>query len=142
MSQKKVIRIGNAGGYWGDDPGALERQVKGGRLDYISMDFLAEITMSILQKQRSTDPEMGYAKDFLGMLKSVMPKLMADKTTVITNAGGVNPQSCAKAIAKLAAELGLKPRIAIVYGDDILPDIKDLQAKGCKFENMETGETF
>ncbi|HYX35565.1 MAG TPA: acyclic terpene utilization AtuA family protein [Oligoflexus sp.] len=142
MSQKKVIRIGNAGGYWGDDPNALERQVQGGRLDYISMDFLAEITMSILQKQRSTDPEMGYAKDFLGMLKGVLPKLMADKTTVITNAGGVNPQSCARAIAKLAAELGLQPRIAIVYGDDILPDIKDLQSKGCKFANMENGEDF
>ncbi|MDQ3231579.1 MAG: DUF1446 domain-containing protein [Pseudobdellovibrionaceae bacterium] len=142
MSQKKVIRIGNAGGYWGDDPNALERQVQGGRLDYISMDFLAEITMSILQKQRSTDPEMGYAKDFLGMLKGVLPKLMADKTTVITNAGGVNPQSCARAIAKLAAELGLQPRIAIVYGDDILPDIKDLQSKGCKFANMENGENF
>jgi hypothetical protein len=142
MSQKKVIRIGNAGGYWGDDPNALERQVNGGRLDYISMDFLAEITMSILQKQRSTDPEMGYAKDFLGMLKAVLPKLMADKTTVITNAGGVNPQSCARAIAKLANELGLQPKIAIVYGDDILPDLKDLQAKGCKFANMETGEDF
>ncbi len=142
MSQKKVIRIGNAGGYWGDDPGALERQVKGGRLDYISMDFLAEITMSILQKQRSSDPEMGYAKDFLGMLKGVLPKLMADKTTVITNAGGVNPQSCARAIAKMANDLGLQPRIAIVYGDDILPDLKDLQAKGCKFANMETGEDF
>jgi hypothetical protein len=142
MSQKKVIRIGNAGGYWGDDPNALERQVKGGRLDYISMDFLAEITMSILQKQRSNDPEMGYAKDFLGMLKGVLPKLLADKTTVITNAGGVNPQSCARAIAKLANDMGLQPRIAIVYGDDILPDLKDLQAKGCKFANMENGEDF
>ncbi len=142
MSQKKAIRIGNAGGYWGDDPGALERQVLGGRLDYISMDFLAEITMSILQKQRQSDSEMGYAKDFLGMLKAVLPKLMADGTTVITNAGGVNPQSCARAIAKLAAELGLSPRIAIVYGDDILPNIGELESKGCRFENMESGESF
>ena len=142
MSQKKMIRIGNAGGYWGDDPGALERQVKGGRLDYISMDFLAEITMSILQKQRQSAADMGYAKDFLDMLKNVLPKLLADGTKIITNAGGVNPQSCARAIASLAAEMGLHPRIAIVYGDDILPDIKALQAKGCRFDNMESGETF
>ena len=63
MTRKKTIRIGNAGGYWGDDPTALARQVKGGHLDYISMDFLAEITMSIMQKQRGHDPKLGYARD-------------------------------------------------------------------------------
>lgn len=142
MSQKKTIRIGNAGGYWGDDPNALERQVFGGRLDYISMDFLAEITMSILQKQRSGDPDAGYARDFLPMLKKVLPKLMQDKTTVITNAGGVNPQSCARAIAKMAADLNLNPKVAIVYGDDILPDLERLNSSGIDFKNMESGETF
>jgi hypothetical protein len=139
---KKTISIGNAGGYWGDDPNALERQVFGGRLDYISMDFLAEITMSILQKQRSSDPEAGYARDFLPMLKRVLPKLMADRTTIITNAGGVNPQACAQAIAKLASELNLNPKVAIVYGDDILPDLGRLQASGIKFDNMEDGTSF
>lgn len=138
----KTISIGNAGGYWGDDPNALERQVFGGRLDYISMDFLAEITMSILQKQRSSDPTAGYARDFLPMLKKVLPKLMADGTTIITNAGGVNPQACAEAIAKLASELKLNPKIAIVYGDDILPDLGRLQKDGIKFDNMEDGSTF
>ncbi len=142
MSKKTNITIGNAGGYWGDDPKALERQVFSGRLDYISMDFLAEITMSILQKQKQNDPEAGYARDFLPMLKTVLPKLMADRTTIITNAGGVNPQSCAKAIAQLAAGLGLEPKIAIVYGDDILPDLSKLQAEGIAFDNMETGESF
>ncbi len=139
---KKTIRIGNAGGYWGDDPNALERQVFGGKLDYISMDFLAEITMSILQKQRSSDPEAGYARDFLPMLKKVLPKLMSDGTTIITNAGGVNPQACAQAIAKLASELGLSPKIAIVYGDDILTDLDRLQGSGIKFDNMEDGSSF
>lgn len=142
MSQKKAIRIGNAGGYWGDDPNALERQVFGGRLDYISMDFLAEITMSILQKQRSTDPEAGYARDFLPMLKKVLPKLLQDKTTIITNAGGVNPHSCARAIAKMAADMNLNPKIAIVYGDDILPDLDRLNGSGIEFKNMESGEDF
>jgi hypothetical protein len=142
MNRKSSITIGNAGGYWGDDPKALERQVFSGRLDYISMDFLAEITMSILQKQKQNDPELGYARDFLPMLKAVLPKLMEDGTTIITNAGGVNPQSCAKAIAQMAASLGLSPRIAIVYGDDILPDLGRLQAQGIAFDNMETNESF
>lgn len=138
----KTIRIGNAGGYWGDDPTALERQVNGGRLDYISMDFLAEITMSIMQKQRSRDPNLGYARDFLPMLERVLPKLLKDKTCIITNAGGINPAACAKAIQNMAKGMGLNPKVAVVYGDDILGDIDRLQASGEKFTNMETGETF
>ena len=70
---KKKIRIGNAGGYWGDDLGALKRQLTGGPLDYITMDFLAEITMSILQRQRKTHPELGYAVDFLDQLRECLP---------------------------------------------------------------------
>jgi hypothetical protein len=142
MTRKTTIRIGNAGGYWGDDPGALARQVRGGHLDYISMDFLAEITMSIMQKQRSGDPKLGYARDFLGMLEDVLPDLLKNKTKIITNAGGVNPVSCAEAIQTLAAKLGLKPKIAIVYGDDILEQLAGLRAKGCDFKNMEDGRTF
>ena len=97
MTRKTTIRIGNAGGYWGDDPEALSRQVRGGHLDYISMDFLAEITMSIMQKQRGNDPKLGYARDFLAMLEDVLPDLLKNKTKIITNAGGVNPISCAEA---------------------------------------------
>lgn len=142
MTQKKIIRIGNAGGYWGDDPGALRRQVEGGALDYISMDFLAEITMSIMQKQRSNDPKLGYARDFLGMLEEVLPTLLKNKTKIITNAGGVNPVACAEAIAALAKRLGVNPKIAIVHGDDILTQLDDLRAKGCAFKNMEDGRDF
>lgn len=141
MVNGKILRIGNASGYWGDDPQALYRQVHGGRLDYISMDFLAEVTMSIMQKQRSRDPEAGYARDFLPMLEGVLPKLLKDKTKIITNAGGVNPEACANAIAALAKKLGLKPKIAVVYGDDILTQIEALRGKGCKFDNMETGQS-
>jgi hypothetical protein len=142
MTRKKTIRIGNAGGYWGDDPTALARQVKGGHLDYISMDFLAEITMSIMQKQRGHDPKLGYARDFIGMLEEVLPDLLKNKTKIITNAGGVNPVACAEAIATLAQKLNLKPKIAIVYGDDILESLEDLQGKGCAFKNMEDGRDF
>lgn len=141
-AKKSTIRIGNASGYWGDDPDALVRQVEGGRLDYISMDFLAEITMSIMQKQRSRDPEAGYARDFLPMLERVLPKLLADKTKIITNAGGINPAACAQAIDAIAQKLGVKPKVAVVYGDDILTRIGELKAKGCAFKNMETGQSF
>lgn len=142
MTRKKTIRIGNAGGYWGDDPTALARQVRGGHLDYISMDFLAEITMSIMQKQRGLDQKLGYARDFIGMLEEVLPDLLKNKTKIITNAGGVNPVACAEAIAALAQKLNLKPKIAIVYGDDILKSLDDLQKSGCAFKNMEDGRDF
>ncbi|SME97248.1 acyclic terpene utilization AtuA family protein [Pseudobacteriovorax antillogorgiicola] len=138
----KTISIGNAGGYWGDDPTALERQVNGGKLDYITMDFLAEITMSIMQKQKSKDQSLGYARDFIGMLRPILKKLLQDKTTIITNAGGINPLSCAQAIHALGQELGESPKIAIVYGDDILTSINDLHKDGVAFTNMETGESF
>lgn len=142
MARKQVLKIGNAGGYWGDDPRALYRQIMGGHLDYVSMDFLAEITMSIMQKQRSRDPESGYARDFLPMVESVFPKILKDRTKIITNAGGVNPEACAEAVATLAAKLGLKPKIAVVYGDDILDQLGPLKAKGCAFANMETNRSF
>lgn len=140
--QKDMIRIGNAGGYWGDDPEALKRQVAGGHLDYISMDFLAEVTMSIMQKQRSHDSNLGFARDFIVMLEDVLPDLLRNKTKIITNAGGVNPQGCAEAIISLGKRLGLSPKVAIVHGDDILADLSRLQADGCDFKNMESGADF
>ena len=142
MTRTTPIRIGNAGGYWGDDPSALQRQVEGGNLDYITMDFLAEVTMSIMQKQRARNPELGYAKDFLGMLKPILKKIIQQNTKIITNAGGVNPVDCAKAIYGLGKEQGLNLKIAIVHGDDILDKIDSLTAKGAAFENMEDGRDF
>lgn len=142
MSRTKPIRIGNAGGYWGDDPTALQRQVEGGKLDYITMDFLAEVTMSIMQKQRSRNPELGYARDFLGMLKPIIKKVVENNTKIITNAGGVNPVDCAKAIFDLGKSEGLDLKIAIVHGDDIMNDIDDLVKKGVSFVNMEDGRSF
>ncbi|MGE0172299.1 MAG: acyclic terpene utilization AtuA family protein [Oligoflexales bacterium] len=139
---KEIVRIGNASGYWGDDPEALERQVNGGKLDYISMDFLAEITMSIMQKQRMRDPNAGYAKDFIPMLAKVLPKIVEQNTCIITNAGGINPLACAQEICNLAESKGIKLKVAVVHGDDILTRIPDLLARGADFKNMETGEKF
>lgn len=142
MARTTALKIGNASGYWGDDPEALYRQINGGRLDYVSMDFLAEITMSIMRKQKNRDAEAGYARDFLPMLESVLVKILKDKTRIITSAGGINPEACAAAVAKLARKLGVKPKIAVVYGDDIMERLGELKAKGCKFDNMESTKVF
>lgn len=142
MQRKKIVRIGNASGYWGDDPSALKRQVEHGNLDYITMDFLAEITMSILQKQYERNPELGYARDFVGILTQSLPQILTKKIKVISNAGGINPVACAKAIEKIAHTQGLKPKIAIVMGDNILGDLDQLYPSKGKFENLETSEPF
>jgi hypothetical protein len=142
MVKKKSIRIGNASGYWGDDPKALERQITKGPLDYITMDFLAEVTMSILKKQKARNPSMGYAHHLIPMLKPVLSSILRQKTKLITNAGGMNPLGCAQAIHEMAQAQRLSPRIAVVYGDDIFPILPELERQGVSFENMETKDPF
>jgi hypothetical protein len=95
-----MVRIGNAGGYWGDDPAALRRQVRGEpALDFIGIDYLAEITMSILRKQKGRDPALGYARDFVTQAAPLLEEILARRIRIVTNAGGVNPFSCAQALA-------------------------------------------
>ncbi len=139
---KKMIRIGNAGGYWGDDMDALRRQLSGGRLDYITMDFLAEITMSILRKQQLKNPELGYARDFLTQLETCLPLIVKKKVKVINNAGGMNPIGLGRQIRALARRMDLDVKVGVVYGDDISGRLYELTAAGEKFTNMETGECF
>jgi hypothetical protein len=136
-----TLRIANAGGYWGDDPYALRRQVTGDLpIDYISMDFLAEITMSILQKQHARDPKAGYARDFLKQVAPLLEVIRARGIKIITNAGGVNPQGCAEALFELARARGIELKVAVVGGDDIASRIDDLEREGISLDNMETGE--
>ena len=143
MQGSRLIRIGNAGGYWGDDPHALRRQVQGPlELDYISSDYLAEVTMSILQKQRARDPDAGYARDFIGQVEPLLEQILLRRTRIITNAGGVNPEACARALAGVARARGLKLRIAVVQGDDIAPRMAEFMAAGVDFRNLETGAPF
>ena len=139
---KKKIRIGNAGGYWGDDLSALKRQLTGGPLDYITMDFLAEITMSILQRQKQKNPELGYAGDFLDQIRECLPLIVKKKVTVISSAGGINPIGLGQKIIEIAKEQGIKIKVGVVHGDDIMDDIDSLMAKGEKFTNMDSGERF
>jgi len=137
---RRTIRIGNAGGYWGDDPDALRRQIEGGPLDYVTIDYLAEVTMSILQSQRTRNPELGYAGDFLDQMRQCLPAMVERDVTVITNAGGINPLGLGRKIQGIAHELGLAIKVGIVDGDDILPDLARLQDQGDPLDNMETGE--
>ncbi|MEI6592067.1 MAG: acyclic terpene utilization AtuA family protein [Holophagaceae bacterium] len=142
-ADSRILRIANAGGYWGDDPYALRRQVQGPLpVDVVSIDFLAEITMSILQKQKLKDPSAGYARDFVSQVEPLLGDILKRKIRIITNAGGVNPQACAEALAAVARKQGLKLRVAIVDGDDIAPTMSGLRSQGVAFKNMETGEDF
>lgn len=139
---KQKIRIAAGQGFWGDLPDAPVRQVEGGPIDYLMLDYLAEVTMSIMQKQRSRDPSAGYAKDFVPLMKQILPACVERSIRVTANAGGVNVQGCADAVREVALELGLagKVRIGIVTGDDIMSSIDEMLARGIELRNMDTGE--
>jgi hypothetical protein len=139
---KDVVRVAGGQGFWGDDLDAPRRQVEGGPIDYLMLDYLAEVTMSILQKQKERDPSLGYARDFVGAVESVLPGVLERGVKVIANAGGVNPPACAAAVKVAAEKAGAKGRlrIGVVTGDDLLTRLDDLLAQGHSLANMETGE--
>ena len=140
----KVVRVAAGQGFWGDWLEAPRRQVDGGDVDYLMLDYLAEVTMSILQKQKERDPNMGYARDFVGAIESVLPAIATRGVRVIANAGGVNPRACAEAIRQVAMKHGVASavRIGVVTGDDLLPRLDELIAGGHPLANMETGEAL
>ncbi|MFN2454596.1 MAG: acyclic terpene utilization AtuA family protein [Pyrinomonadaceae bacterium] len=140
MEQK--IRIASGQGFWGDMLDAPVRQVEGGQIDYLMLDYLAEVTMSIMQKQRARDASAGYARDFVPLIKQILPACVERGIRVTANAGGVNVRGCADAVREVARELGLggKVRIGIVTGDDIMDQLGDLLARGIELRNMDTGE--
>lgn len=141
---KQIIRIAAGQGFWGDLPDAPVRQVEGGPIDYLMLDYLAEVTMSIMQKQHSRDPSAGYAKDFVPLMKQILPACVERDIRVTANAGGVNVEGCAGAVKEVARELGLAGnlKIGIVTGDDIMPRIDELLARGVAMRNMDTGATL
>ncbi len=137
----KVVRIAAGQGFWGDWLEAPYRQVTGGPIDYLMMDYLAEVTMSIMQKQKSRDRSLGYAKDFIPLMQRILPVLAQRKIKVTANAGGVNPSACAAAVAEAARGLGLqgKLKIGIVTGDNLLDRLDGLLARGHALANLDTG---
>lgn len=133
-----MIRIANGQGFWGDWLEAPKQLVDAHGLDYLTLDYLAEVTMSILQKAKKADANLGYARDFPPLIQEIAPKILDRGIRVVANAGGVNPIACAKAIKKLAPSL----KIATVLGDDILDRIDTLISEGQRLRNMDTGESI
>ncbi|HKN67431.1 MAG TPA: acyclic terpene utilization AtuA family protein [Gemmatimonadaceae bacterium] len=143
-STKEIVRVASGQGFWGDWLEAPRRQVEGGEIDYLMLDYLAEVTMSILQKQRERDPKMGYARDFVGAIETILPAIAKRGVRVIANAGGVNPPACAEAIRAVAEKAGARNdiRVGVVTGDDLLPRLDELLATGHELRNMDTGEAL
>jgi hypothetical protein len=140
---KERIRIASGQGFWGDLLNAPYDQVTRGEIEYLVMDYLAEVTMSILQKQRRKNPSLGYARDLVPLMEQLLPLLVKKDIRVITNGGGVNPLACRDAIFAAAAKMGISGlSIGVVLGDDILSRLGDLRGRGMSLKNMETGEDF
>src|SRR5258706_6927248 len=139
---RSKVRVAGGQGFWGDLLTAPVDQVRKGPIDYLMLDYLAEVTMSILQKQRSRDPNAGYARDFVTLMQEILPDCVEKEIKVLSNGGGVNVTGCAEAIRNAARELGLsgKVRIGVVTGDDVLDKLDDFIADGVAINSMDTGE--
>jgi len=143
MSGDRIVRIANGQGFWGDSVDAPVRLIEEGPLDYLTLDYLAEVTMSIMQKLRQRDPDKGYATDFIELIRRVLPQIRSKGIRVVANAGGVNPAACRRALIEVARSQrasGLK--IGTVTGDDILDRLDDLLADGVEFRNLDDGRPF
>ena len=141
MADDKKVLIANGQGFWGDSILGPVRLVNEGPLDYLTLDYLAEVTMSIMQKLKSRDPAAGYATDFVRMIQRVMPVCKEKGIKIIANAGGVNPQACRAAVAQTIKDLGISGvKIGVVEGDDILEQLPAMIKSGQPFTNMDNGE--
>ena len=136
----KTIRIGGASGFWGDSAVGAPQLVRSGQIDYLVFDYLAELTMSLLAGARLKKPELGYATDFVTVaMKQVLQDVVDQGIRVVSNAGGVNPQGCAAALAALAAEQGITLKIAVVTGDDLMPQLPALRELQPPVRELQSG---
>src|SRR5579883_64246 len=129
----KVISLGGASGFWGDTPEGARQLIKSGEVDYLVMDYLAEITMSLLARAKAKSPDAGYPPDFITQVIQPYAKEIAErKIKIVANAGGVNPLACRDAVAKELAAQGVNLKVAAVVGDDVFPLIDSLREEGVK----------
>ena len=135
------IRIANCSGFYGDRLSAAREMVEGGPIDALTGDWLAELTMLILARTQAKTPGTGYARTFVQQMEQVMGTCLDQGIKVVSNAGGLDPDHCAEAVADVADTLGLSPTIAYVNGDDLLPRLDELRAAGIEIIDFETGET-
>ncbi len=140
-SARDLIRIAGGQGFWGDDLEAPVRQVEGGPIDYLMLDYLAEVTMSVLRKLKARDPSAGYARDFVPLMERIFPTCVERGIRVLANAGGVNPEGCAEALMEAGRSAGVKgrARVGLVTGDDLTERLEELLAGGHALAHMETG---
>ncbi len=136
----RTVRIGNGQGFWGDNVDAPVELLRGGLIDYIGMDYLAEVTLSIMMRQKLRSPDLGYATDFIDFVRRVLPELKERNVRVIANAGGLNPRACRAKVFEVARGMGVHGiRVGVVEGDDVLPRLPELIAAGHPLANMDTG---
>jgi hypothetical protein len=139
-----LIRIGNAQGFWGDDVDAAARLIKqASQLDYLTLDYLAEVSLSIMAIQREKDPSLGYARDFIQVVLSLVPLWKKGvKTRIVTNAGGLNPEGCAREVQRVLTENGCANlKVGVVSGDDVLPLLRNPGKSTLPLHrNLETGK--
>lgn len=141
MTKSQTVKIGGASGFWGESMMATPQLLQAGGLDYIVYDYLAEITMSIMARARSKNPEAGYATDFVnGALKPNLKDIAAQGVKILSNAGGVNPQACGEAVRALIKDAGLNLKVAVVLGDDLLESAKALAESD--YREMFSDEAF
>lgn len=137
---ERIVRIGGASGFWGDSSVGAPQLVASGQIDYLVFDYLAELTMSILAGARLKKPELGYATDFVSVaMKAVLNDVVRQGIRVVSNAGGVNPEGCADALAALAAEHGIALTIAVVSGDDVMPLLPELRQQQPAVRELQSG---
>ncbi|MBA2279630.1 MAG: DUF1446 domain-containing protein, partial [Acidimicrobiia bacterium] len=136
------LRIANCSGFYGDRLAAAREMVEGGPIDVLTGDWLAELTMLILAKNRLRDPRAGYARTFVTQMEQVMGTCLDRGIRVVTNAGGLSPAGCAEAVQEVADRLGLAPAIAYIEGDDLMDRLDELLAAGHPLDNLDTGEAL
>lgn len=128
---ERLVRIGGASGAWGDSPRAIPQLLRS-KVDYLMMDYLAEVTMSLLARARMKDQAAGFPQDFVDYLRDALPEIARRNIRIVSNAGGVNPRACKAALQAVCNELGISVMIAVVEGDDVLPMIESLREENIR----------